>query len=100
MEENVSQEAKEKETLHETKKDVEEEKRPSIIEEARIERLKLEKDIEILKTERLKLQDLEVNRRLGGESGSMPPSEKPKEMSDEEYAEKALSGKLDLNDKK
>lgn len=41
---------------------------------------------------------LEARRAVGGGIERAPPAEKPKEISDKEYAEKALSG--DLNVKK
>ena len=70
----------------------------SILERVSEERQRSEKILEDMKVERSKLEELHANIKLGGESGGQIPVEKKEEISEKEYAEKALSG--ELNDSK
>lgn len=69
----------------------EEKKSPSMIEEAREEREKMEKAKADLKAENDRTERLMAEREFGGRAGMSPP-EKPKVLSDVEYAENLQKG--------
>ena len=80
------------------KEEQKEEVKPnSIVDEAKIERLKMEEVLKALREENSKAADLAARSALGGQSdaGVTPP--KTQEPSDKDYAEAFAAGKLEYN---
>lgn len=66
----------------------------SPLEQIRTERERAEKAVEEMKLERMKLENERAAALVHGRTDAGIQPEKPKELSDEEYANKALNGEL------
>ena len=68
--------------------------KPTMIEEARAERILLEKVRDDIRGENDRTERLKANAELGGQTGFSPEAEKKPEETPQEYAKKVMAGEI------